>query len=60
MNKLSIFFDLPYWKPILLKHNLDVMHIEKNICDSVLGTLMEISEKTKDELAARKDLQMLN
>ncbi|XP_010245784.1 PREDICTED: uncharacterized protein LOC104589233 isoform X1 [Nelumbo nucifera] len=29
-KKRSIFFDLPYWKDLLVKHNLDMMHIEKN------------------------------
>ncbi|KAL8135869.1 hypothetical protein AgCh_010471 [Apium graveolens] len=56
-NKKSIFFDLPYWKDNLTRHNLDVIHIEKNICDSVLGTLLNIGGKTKDHLAARLDLQ---
>ncbi|KAL8146611.1 hypothetical protein AgCh_004366 [Apium graveolens] len=37
----------------LTRHNLDVMHIEKNICDSVLGTLLNIGGKMKDHLAAR-------
>jgi hypothetical protein len=32
------------------------MHIEKNICDSLLGTLLNISGKTKDTLKARQDL----
>jgi len=27
--KRIIFWDLPYWKDNLLRHNLDVMHIEK-------------------------------
>ena len=31
-KKKNIFFRLPYWKDNLLRHNLDVMHIEKN-CD---------------------------
>ncbi|KAL8098385.1 hypothetical protein AgCh_031223 [Apium graveolens] len=56
-NKKSMFFDLPYWKDNLTRHNLDVMHIEKNICDSVLGTLLNIGGKMKDHLAARLDLQ---
>nr|GEY43398.1 hypothetical protein [Tanacetum cinerariifolium] len=30
-KKKSIFFELPYWKGLLLPHNLDVMHIEKNL-----------------------------
>jgi len=36
-RKKSIFFQLPYWDSLLIRHNLDVMHIEKNICDSLLG-----------------------
>ena len=31
-RKKSIFFELPYWSSLLISHNLDVMHIEKNIC----------------------------
>lgn len=27
--KRSIFWDFPYWKTNLIRHNLDVMHIEK-------------------------------
>ena len=56
-KKKSIFFDLPYWEHNLLRHNLDVMHIEKNLCDSILGTLLNISGKSKDHLNARLDLQ---
>ena len=31
-------------------YNLDVMHIEKNICDSIVGTLLNIDGKSKDNL----------
>ncbi|XP_068304238.1 uncharacterized protein [Pyrus communis] len=58
-KKKSIFYELPYWRHLLIRHNLDVMHIEKNICDSVVGTLLDI-EKSKDGLAARADLEFLN
>ena len=58
-RKQSIFFDLPYWKHLLVRHNLDVMHIEKNICDSVLGTLLDIEGKSKDSVKARLDMQSL-
>ncbi|XP_052117337.1 uncharacterized protein LOC107489344 isoform X2 [Arachis duranensis] len=57
--KKSIFFELPYWRTLLLRHNLDVMHIEKNICDNVLGTLMDIPGKTKDNLNSRLDMEEL-
>ncbi|XP_074355922.1 uncharacterized protein LOC141695584 [Apium graveolens] len=56
-NKRSIFSDLPYWRDNLIRYNLDVMHIEKNICDSVLGTLLNMGGKTKDHMNVRLDLQ---
>ncbi|KAF5459614.1 hypothetical protein F2P56_019550 [Juglans regia] len=57
--KKSIFFKLPYWSMLRLRHNLDVMHIEKNISDSILGTLMDIPGKTKDNINSRSDLEYL-
>ncbi|XP_062103264.1 uncharacterized protein LOC133814298 [Humulus lupulus] len=33
------------------------MHIEKNVCDSIVGTLLNIPGKTKDTLAGRLDLK---
>jgi hypothetical protein len=47
---------LPYWKQLKLAHNLNVMHIEKNICETLLGTLLRIEGKTKDTENARLDL----
>lgn len=39
-RKRNIFFDLPYWESNLLHHNLDVMHIEKNMCENMIYTLL--------------------
>ncbi|XP_042988732.1 uncharacterized protein LOC122316266 [Carya illinoinensis] len=58
-TKQSIFFHLPYWSMLPLRHNLDVMHIEENICDNVLGTVMDIEGKTKDTANACRDLMEL-
>lgn len=58
-RKKSIFFELPYWKHLLLRHNLDVMHIEKNVLDNLVFTLLDDKGKSKDNLNARKDLQEL-
>ncbi|XP_060959175.1 uncharacterized protein LOC133030449 [Cannabis sativa] len=58
--KKSIFFELDYWPHLSLRHNLDVMHIEKNVCDSVLGTLLSIDGKSKDRDKARLDLLDMN
>ena len=55
-KKRSVFFELPYWKSLYVRHFLDVMHIEKNVFESVIGTLLNIQGKSKDGLKARKDL----
>ncbi|CAA7031818.1 unnamed protein product [Microthlaspi erraticum] len=47
-HKQSIFWELPYWKVHLLRHNLDVMHIEKNFFDNVINTLLDVNGRTKD------------
>ncbi|KAK1402107.1 hypothetical protein POM88_001712 [Heracleum sosnowskyi] len=56
-KKKSIFFNLSYWKHNPLRHNLDAMHIEKNLCDNILGTLLNIGGMLKDHLGARFDLR---
>ncbi|XP_028077760.1 uncharacterized protein LOC114279671 [Camellia sinensis] len=58
-TKRSIMFELPYWKTLKLRHNLDVMHIEKNICDNLMGTLLNVDGKNKDTEKARIDLANL-
>jgi hypothetical protein len=55
-RKKSVFFQLPYWETLLIRHNLDVMHIEKSICESILGTLLELDGKCKDGEKARLDM----
>lgn len=59
-KKRSIFYELPYWQHILLRHNLDVMHIEKNVTKSLVGTLLGMDKKNKDSYAARLDLVEMN
>ena len=39
-----------------MRHSIDVMHVEKNVCDSLLGTLLHIPGKTKDGITVRLDL----
>ncbi|XP_010693722.1 uncharacterized protein LOC104906639 [Beta vulgaris subsp. vulgaris] len=56
-EKESIFWSLPYWKTLQVRHCLDVMHIEKNICEAILGTLMNISGKTTDSKGVRLYLE---
>ena len=49
-------FDLPYWVDLDVKHCIDVMYVEKNVCDGVIGTLLNIQGKTKDALITHQDL----
>ena len=46
-SRISGLWRLPYWKDLKLPHNLDVMHIEKNICENILFTLLNVPGKTK-------------
>ena len=55
-KKKSIFFELPYWSKLDVRHCKDVTHVEKNVCDCIIGTLLNIKGKAKDGINARKDL----
>ncbi|GJY42670.1 hypothetical protein Tco_0430883 [Tanacetum coccineum] len=57
-TKRSIFYELEYWSFLSLRHNLDIMHIEKNVLEAILNTLL-MNDKSKDTAKARQDLQML-
>ena len=59
-NKWSIFRDFPYLSSNLIRHNLDVMHIEKNVFENVFNTVTHVEgKKTKDNEKAREDLKVL-
>jgi len=47
------FFTLPYWYKLDVRHYIDIMHVEKNICDSLILTFQNIKGKTKDECLFR-------
>lgn len=37
-----------WMQKIQVHHILDVMHVEKNVCESIFGTLLDKKEKSKD------------
>ena len=39
---------------------IDIIHVEKNVCDSVIATLLNIQGKTKDSLNTRQDLAKMS
>jgi hypothetical protein len=53
MKMKSIFYELPYWKDLLISHLLDPMHIFKNVSNSIF---QHISGKEKDTLSLRRDI----
>ncbi|KAK1664339.1 hypothetical protein QYE76_052498 [Lolium multiflorum] len=58
-KRRSVFWDLPYWKILDTPHCLDVTHITKNVCKSLLSTLLNMPDRTKDGPKARHDLKVL-
>jgi hypothetical protein len=52
-------WEFPYANALILMHNIDVMHQECNIGESILSTCMTFTDKTKDNHKARKDLAQL-
>ncbi|XP_074265102.1 uncharacterized protein LOC141587520 [Silene latifolia] len=56
-KKMSPFFErLPYWRELSIRHCLEVMHIEKNVCDNIINTLLNVPNKSKYNTTARKDM----
>jgi hypothetical protein len=58
-KKHSIFWELSYWKDIDIRYSIDVMHVEKNVCESLLRTLLNTDGKTRDYGHARADLKKM-
>ena len=56
-RKKSIFFDLSYWETNLLCHCLDIMLVEKNVCELLLTMILNIKDKIKDDLNFLFDLK---
>ncbi|GKA84982.1 retrovirus-related pol polyprotein from transposon TNT 1-94, partial [Tanacetum coccineum] len=52
-TKRSIFYELEYWSFLSLRHNLDIMHIEKNVLEAILNTLL-MNDKSKDATKAAR------
>ena len=44
----------------MLCHNLDVMHIKKNVFENLIYTLLNETRRTKDRLNTWRDLQVIS
>jgi len=57
-HKESILWELSYCKDPNLRHNIDVMHTEKNFLDNIMNTLMSVKGKSKDNIMSRLDIEI--
>jgi hypothetical protein len=55
----SIFWELPYWKDLNVCYSIDVMHVKKNMCKSLLGTLLNMDGKTRDHGHAQANIKKM-
>ena len=44
---------------LLVHYILDLLHIEKNVCESIFGTLLDIKDKSKDGKNSHDELLQL-
>jgi hypothetical protein len=59
-KKRSVFFQLEYWPTLLVRHNLDIMHVQQNVFEKIVNTILDVDQRSKDNLNARLDLQDMN
>ncbi|XP_039831367.1 uncharacterized protein LOC120692187 isoform X3 [Panicum virgatum] len=59
IKRRSIWFILPYWKDLMLRHNFDFMHIGKNVSENFVNTFLGTVSKSKYNLNSRLDIQAL-
>jgi hypothetical protein len=52
----SCLWEPPYAKALILPHNIDLMHQEQNVAESITCMCLDVIGFTKDNVNARKDL----
>jgi hypothetical protein len=52
----SCLWELPYAKALIVLHNIDLMHQERNVVESIMSMCLDVTSFTKDNVNARKDL----
>jgi hypothetical protein len=56
---ILFIWELPYTKALLLPHNIDLMHQERNVAESIISMCFDFTSETKDNMNARRDLAEL-
>jgi hypothetical protein len=49
-------WELPYATTLIFMHNIDVMHQECNMAESIISMCLDDKKKTKDNFKAQRDL----
>jgi hypothetical protein len=47
-KKQTIFWEVLDWRDLDVRHSIDLVHVENNVCESLLGTLLNTYGKTRD------------
>ena len=55
----SFLWELPYAEALILPHNVDLMHQERNVVETIISMCFDFTGQTKDNINVRKDLVML-
>jgi hypothetical protein len=53
---ICALWELLYTQELILMHNIDVIHQERNVAESIVSTCLNIMGKTKDNFKARRDI----
>jgi hypothetical protein len=59
MEEAINFLGATVLERLSVRHLIDVMHIEKNVCESLLGTFLNTDGKTREHRHARADLKKM-
>ena len=56
---ISGLWNLKYFEKLLIRHNIHFMHNEKNVAEVFFATIMDMADRTKDNVKARLDLALI-
>jgi hypothetical protein len=55
----SCLWKFPYAKALILPHNIDFMHQERNVVETIISMCFDVTGFSKDNINERKDLAAL-
>jgi hypothetical protein len=51
----SCLWELPYAKALILPHNINLMHQERNVAESIISMCLDVTGFSKDNMNAEKN-----